>query len=263
MSQRTTRCTRHESMTISSDHKLGALERARSYYDDFAETYERHRGDGYHALIDELQFEWVRPFARDATVLEVGCGTGLILGRLADVTDHAMGIDVSPQMIHRAAARGHQVALATATQLPFADDTFDVVCSFKVLAHVPEIERALAEATRVLRPGGHLVVDFYNPWSLRYLAKKAAGPGSVGRQHNERDLFTRWDSPRQARKLFPRSLDIVSCRGVRVLTPFASAHNIPWVSEALRRLEHKAADSPLKCFGGFLVFLLRKRSDER
>jgi hypothetical protein len=43
-----------------------------------------------------------------------------------------------------------------------------------------------------------------------------------------------------------------------VLTPVASAHRIPWVGPALSRVEHLAARSPLRYFGGFLVAVLRK-----
>ena len=61
-----------------SDHHA-----TRAYYDEFSNWYERDRGHGYHALIDDLEVEIATPYARDGRVLEVGCGTGLILSRLA------------------------------------------------------------------------------------------------------------------------------------------------------------------------------------
>src|SRR5262245_29395849 len=142
----------------------------RAYYDDFSHGYERERGRGYHQLLDDLEMSIVSPLARGRRVLEIGCGTGLILERIAREARSASGIDLSPGMLQTARARGLDVTLASATQLPFSDSSFDLVCSFKVLAHVPEIERALSEAARVTRPGGQLVLEFYNPWSLRYLA---------------------------------------------------------------------------------------------
>ena len=166
---------------------------ARDYYDDFSSTYETERGRGYHALVDELETDIVLPFCRDADVLELGCGTGLILERVAKVAKTARGIDLSPGMLEKATARGLDVSLASVTELPFADASFDLVYSFKVLAHVPDIGRALAEAARVTRPGGHLVLEFYNPLSLRYLAKRAAGPQPIGDGRTEADVFTRWD----------------------------------------------------------------------
>ena len=59
------------------------------------------------------------------------------------------------------------------------DDEFDLTYSFKVLAHVPEIRAALVELARVTAPGGHLALEFYNPWSLRYAAKRLAGPQPI------------------------------------------------------------------------------------
>ena len=53
--------------------------------------------------------------------------------------------------------------------LPFADDTFDMVFSHGVLHHVPDIKQAQSEIHRVLRPGGELVIMMYARWSLNYL----------------------------------------------------------------------------------------------
>ena len=53
--------------------------------------------------------------------------------------------------------------------LPFADDSFDVVFSHGVLHHVPEIKQAQSEIHRVLHPGGELVIMVYARWSLNYL----------------------------------------------------------------------------------------------
>jgi len=63
------------------------------------------------------------------------------------------------------------VVQGSVTDIPFPDARFDVVYSFKVLAHVERIREALAEMARVLRPGGYLLAEFYNPLSLRGLIK--------------------------------------------------------------------------------------------
>lgn len=236
----------------------GSEQQARRYYDDFSRSYERERGHGYHQMIDELELDVTVPYARGARVLELGCGTGLILARVAEVADTAVGIDLSEGMAQHARERGLDVQIGSVCDLPFEDDEFDVTCSFKVLAHVPDIDAALREAARVTRPGGHLLLEFYNPWSLRYLAKKVAGPQPIADDRTEADIPTRWDSPRAIAKLLPRNLQLVDFYGVRVLTPFASAHRIPWVAPALRRAERHAARSPLRYFGGFLVAVLRK-----
>lgn len=231
----------------------------RAYYDDFSHGYERERGYGYHQLLDELEMRVVAPLAEGKRVLEVGCGTGLILGRLARHASYACGIDLSPGMLRGARARGLNVVLSSATQLPFPSDSFDLVCSFKVLPHVPDIRGALAEITRVTRPGGRMALEFYNPWSLRYLAKRLAGPQPISDGRTEADVFTRWDSPRAIARLLPPNAELEEVRGVRVLTPAAFAHRVPVLRDVLRRAEHAALGSPLRYFGGFLIALARKR----
>jgi SAM-dependent methyltransferase len=161
-------------------------------------------------------------------------------------------------MLRGARERGLQVVQASATQLPFADGSFDTVCSFKVLAHVPDIRAALAEIARVTRPGGAMVLEFYNPWSLRYLAKRIAGPQPISDGRNEADVFTRWDSPRAIRELLPPRVALESVRGVRVFTPAAFVHKVPLVRSVFAALERRAVTSPLRYFGGFLIAILRK-----
>jgi ubiquinone/menaquinone biosynthesis C-methylase UbiE len=231
---------------------------ARQYYDDFSDSYERGRGYGYHQMIDDLEVEVTAPYARDARVLELGCGTGLILARIAEFAKEAVGIDLSEGMAQRARDRGLDVHIGSVCDLPFEDDRFDLAYSFKVLAHIPDIEAAIREAARVTRPGGHLLLEFYNPWSLRYVAKKVAGPQPIGDSRTEADIFTRWDSPRAIPKLLPPNVELVGYKGVRVLTPFAAVHRIPWVTRGLSRAELLAGRSPLRYFGGFLIAVLRK-----
>ncbi|MGB5501797.1 MAG: class I SAM-dependent methyltransferase [Polyangiales bacterium] len=236
----------------------GSEHQARKYYDEFSQSYERERGHGYHQMIDDLELQVTAPYAQGARVLELGCGTGLILARVAEIADQVVGIDLSEGMAQHARERGLDVHIGSVCDLPFDDDQFDLTYSFKVLAHIPDIDAALREAARVTRPGGHLLLEFYNPWSLRYLAKKVAGPQPIGDDRTEADIFTRWDSPRAISKLLPPNVELVNYRGVRVLTPFAAVHRIPWLARGLSRAEHLAARSPLRYFGGFLVAVLRK-----
>lgn len=233
-------------------------ERSRAYYDDFSSTYDRGRDRGYHRVIDELEAGIVLPYASKARVLEVGCGTGLILQRIAPVASEARGIDLSPGMLAAARGRGLNVAEGSATALPFADASFDVVYSFKVLAHVPDIGLALREVSRVLRPGGTSILEFYNPWSLRYLARRLAGSRRIGRAHDEGDIPTRWDSPPAVRRLMPSDLTLERFVGVRVATPAASLHRVPGLGWALGRLEAGLAETQFAQFGGFLVAIARK-----
>ncbi len=237
-------------------------DKTRAYYDDFAKRYEDQRrpnqGDGYHALIDDLEIALVARHGTGADVLECGCGTGLILERVRAFAKTARGIDLSPGMLERARARGLDVREGSVTSLPFDDASFDVTCSFKVLAHVPDIARALSEMARVTRAGGVVLAEFYNPMSLRALAKRLGPAGKISDAKRESDVFTRFDAPWDVRRLAPPGTRFETARGVRIVTPAAAAMRVPGLRTLLRRTEHLLADTPAAVFGGFYVAVYRK-----
>jgi ubiquinone/menaquinone biosynthesis C-methylase UbiE len=236
----------------------------RAYYDAFSERYEERRGrndpGGYHELLDALESDFVERYARGRDVLEVGCGTGLVLERIARFARSARGVDLSPGMLAKARARGLDVCEGSATELPFADNSFDVACSFKVLAHVPEIERALAEMARVTRPGGVVIAEFYNSWSLRAWVKRLLPHGAVAHDTHEGHVYTRYDSPTAIRRLFPPGMQVFDARGIRIVTPTAHLMRLPLFRHVLRRSEWRLADSPLRFIAGFYVVAARKES---
>jgi SAM-dependent methyltransferase len=94
-----------------------------------------------------------------ARLLDAGCGTGNIVRHLSRV-GRAVGVDVSTEALRFARTRAVSVARAELSSLPFADATFDCVTSFDVIYHrwVRDDASALAEMTRVLRPGGVLLL---------------------------------------------------------------------------------------------------------
>jgi ubiquinone/menaquinone biosynthesis C-methylase UbiE len=231
----------------------------RDYYDQFSQRYDTPRSRGYHWMIDTLQTEVVQPLAEGRDVLEVGCGTGLLMERLRGRCVSLTGLDISPGMAARARKRGHHVTVGSADSLPFEDESFDLVYSFKVLAHIEPIEKALAEISRVLRPGGHFVGDFYNPWSIRGLIKALKPPTAIADGAHDEHVFTRFDSPRQVVSHLPPDLPLVRFRGVRVVTPFAGVFALPGAETVWTRIERMAGRSPLWRFGGFLVAVCRKR----
>lgn len=93
--------------------------------------------------------------------LELGCGTGVFLERVAHSGASIVGIDLSPELLARARGRLNgltnvRLARGDAEALPFPEARFDVVYGSSVLHHL-ELEAALREAHRVLRPGGRIV----------------------------------------------------------------------------------------------------------
>ena len=99
-----------------------------------------------------------RALVGDAHVLEVGCGTGVMaeqINALPGVT--LIATDFSPRFVELTAARGVDTRQADICYLPFDDASFDVVFAGWMLYHVRDLERALNEVRRVLRPGGTFV----------------------------------------------------------------------------------------------------------
>jgi ubiquinone/menaquinone biosynthesis C-methylase UbiE len=102
-------------------------------------------------------------------VLDVGSGPGLLMADMADVVGpegHVTGIDVSDSMLALSRRRFADPPLrertsilkTDATQLPFETGHFDAAVSTQVYEYVPDVDRALAELYRVLRPGGRALI---------------------------------------------------------------------------------------------------------
>jgi SAM-dependent methyltransferase len=231
------------------------------YYDRFSIRYEAERHHGYHRLIDELELELVRRHGAGRDVFEAGCGTGLLLREAARVARSAVGLDLSRGMLAPARARGLRVVQGSLTDVPLPSASFDLVYSMKVLAHVPPIERAVAELARLLRPGGHVLLEFYNPLSLRYLAKRLGGHGTIASDGTtEGDVYTRYDTAARARAYLPPDLDLVGVRGVRVVTPTSRVFAVPPLGRLFSWAERASCDLPLlRNLGGFLILIARKR----
>jgi SAM-dependent methyltransferase len=109
-----------------------------------------------------------------AAVLDAGCGVGSHSIRLARRGFDVVGVDFSPSALET--ARGNVAAHGLADRirlqredllaLSFPDASFDAVLCWGVLMHVPDVERAIDELARVVRPGGRLVVSEANAASL-------------------------------------------------------------------------------------------------
>ncbi len=93
---------------------------------------------------------------KDQKVLEVGSGRGYLQDLVPDYT----GLDVSPSV----AQHYHKpFVVGSATEMPFADSSYDAIWTVWVMEHIPEPERALREMRRVLKPGG--VLFLYVAWN--------------------------------------------------------------------------------------------------
>lgn len=112
-------------------------------------------------------------------VLDLGCGTGGMLDCLhqqygssstgGDTGAEIIGLDLEPVALHFSRQRGHRFLVqASATALPFPDNSFDAVVALDVLEHIPDHQSAAREIARVLAPGGMVFVTvpaYQSLWS--------------------------------------------------------------------------------------------------
>ena len=146
------------------------------------------------------------------SILEVGCGTGAFAERLTLENTGATVIatDASPRLVELTAARGVDARLADVSHLPYADASFDLVVAMWMLYHVPDLDRALAEIRRVLRPGGRLVAVTNGREHLAALRRDAGGEPletSFSSENGEEALRRHFDGVRRedlaTRAVFP------------------------------------------------------------
>jgi len=109
------------------------------------------------------RYEFARPHCVDAQVLDAGCGVGYGSAYLAKVAARVVGVDVSEEAIeyarHRYRSPNLEFVVGDLLALELADASFDVVCSFETIEHVEDVERYLAEISRVLRADGIFAVS--------------------------------------------------------------------------------------------------------
>ena len=91
-------------------------------------------------------------------ILDVGCGLGAYVEQFRRYTTEVFGVDVDPERVAKASAKLPNVQVASAEHLPFPDWSFDVVFSNEVIEHVQDDRQAVAEAVRVTKDGGHVVI---------------------------------------------------------------------------------------------------------
>jgi ArsR family transcriptional regulator len=115
------------------------------------------------------------------SMLDLGTGTGRLLELLSPLYTRAVGIDSSTDMLSvaranldRAGIAKAQVRLGDIYNLPLPRDSFNLVTIHQVLHYLDDPERAIAEAARVLRPGGRLLIVDFAPHELEFLRERHA-----------------------------------------------------------------------------------------
>jgi ubiquinone/menaquinone biosynthesis C-methylase UbiE len=188
-----------------------------------------------------------QPFMADAvgfsrysgkSLLEIGCGLGTDLMEFARNGARVTGLDLTHASVSLAKRRFQletmpgQFVVGDAENLPFPDQSVDVVYSFGVLHHTPDTRRAFGEVRRVLRPGGEAVIMLYHSHSshlyigypLELLSRLSKGKGWLNRTEYFR-IYDGEDNPlgkaytrKQVRNLF-QGFDIIDQRTYETFRP--------------------------------------------
>jgi SAM-dependent methyltransferase len=179
-------CGEHDETVALDLQRLAAIKRHR---EELAAAYFRDNAADWHRIrslyVDEAEVEavlvdFVGGFApRD--LLDVGTGTGRMLELLGPLVANTLGIDQSREMlaiarvnIERAGLSNSMVRLGDMYQLPLPDASFDAAIIHQVLHYADRPAEAIAEAARVLRPGGGLIIADFAPHALEFLRDEHA-----------------------------------------------------------------------------------------
>ena len=135
----------------------------KTFWDRTAKIYDRFMRKDHKAY--KQMYSLIYPVVRNRQVLELATGTGLIARHIVRSADHIEATDASPKMIEQAKRGVQSTKLHFSVQdmfhLPYADGSFDVVIVSNALHIVPEPEKALAEARRVLKDDGVLIAPTF------------------------------------------------------------------------------------------------------
>lgn len=150
--------------------RLGDAPKCKLGSREFFEALERHRRRFHPFLEPMVDFN----ASQGKKVLEIGCGLGTDSVSFAKAGADVTAIDLAPDAVKLtqehlefAGVRGN-VMVADAENLPFRDRAFDIVYSFGVLHHTPDIEKAVKEIHRVLKPNGRVILMLYHKHSRAY-----------------------------------------------------------------------------------------------
>ena len=126
------------------------------------------------------QYKFAKTYVLGKTVLDAGCGNGYGAYYLSGWADRIIGLDISAEAVTFAQAHHQreniQYVRGNGASLPFHDHSFDMICSFEVIEHIPDYSGFLAEMERTLKPGGMTVISTPNKKISFSPGKTSANP---------------------------------------------------------------------------------------
>ncbi len=208
--------------------KLFKKEELGQYWNDLYQDVKNCRDLHFVQRLEIASTLITERFPRDARVLDLGCGAGVLTERLVAAGHNVDAVDMSPDMVEFSKQRlskydssKYRLARAECSALPFSDDAFDVVACIGVFGYMDDVDAAIREIKRVLRPGGTLVLSIRNldhvtvfdgffwlkapfvalPKALwRRLSARSSGNG--GGAEGPRHAIAIYDQPRKVERIF-------------------------------------------------------------
>ena len=142
-------------------------------------------------------------------MLEVGIGTGLFAMEFRARGAEVVGIDPAPRMVEIARLRGFDVQIAYGENLPFPDDSFDIVFSMTAMENSHDPKKFLSEMVRVTKKDGIVVVAVLNLLSLYGLYRKLFGWKKQNLIFRNMHFFTWWELKKLMKK-YVQQVEITS-----------------------------------------------------
>lgn len=195
---------------------------------DLAERYRAWRKRTLGAVTERLELAAVMDFlapVEGKRVLDAGCGDGAYSLAAAERGARVTGVDLSDEMLaaarERSAERGFTVnwKQGNILALPFPDSSFDLAVAITLLCLVPDPRGAVRELSRVLVPGGRLVIGELHRWSLWAMKRRIRG--WTGNSFWRGSRF--WTTSALRDLLAESNLRPGRVRGVAYYPPFGSA----------------------------------------
>ncbi len=151
-----------ESKVVKENIRLHKKE-AEEYEENNPEIFNEKEKNRIKSILEDAT-EKIRTDGSRKRALDVGCGTGNVLKKLAPRFDKVIGIDLSGEMLNRAYGNiadedNSRLVRASASGLPFPDEYFDLVSAYSLLHHLPNFSDPISEISRVLKKGGILYID--------------------------------------------------------------------------------------------------------
>ena len=150
-------------MSLETD--LNTKNKIRKYWQERSQTYDKYRGSGSEDERTAYKAAFTHIFReKKYNILDVGTGTGYLAAILSESGHSVTGLDMTEGMLEKAKEKAKESGLfinyelGDAENLHFEDNTFDIVVCRYLLWTLPDPKKALSEWSRVVKPGGQIVI---------------------------------------------------------------------------------------------------------